>query len=66
MADVEASEFEKTYSKTQEHRDLPYVRPTMCYGDSGGPMYKWKKSGKKLRKRCFENSRIVMKIVELS
>jgi len=48
MADVEASEFEKNYSKTQEHKELPYIRPTMCYGDSGGPMYKWKKSGKKL------------------
>ena len=47
--DQPATDYEKDYSFKKEHDTLPVVRPTMCYGDSGGPMYKWKKSQKKLR-----------------
>lgn len=53
QGDDEPSDFEKKYAMAQEHEKLPYVRPTMCYGDSGGPMYKYKKSWKRLQAKII-------------
>lgn len=58
--------YEKKYSQVREHNILPFVRPTMCYGDSGGPMYRYQKRKTYIcdekRSRC-EMKRIKQKVL---
>lgn len=33
--------FREQYQNQKSHALLPTIKPTMCYGDSGGPMWQW-------------------------
>merc|ERR1712066_426079 len=54
----EIGHYEKNFKNERDHYLLPYYRPTMCYGDSGGPTYvvKKNKKGRKLNLLLGVNS----------
>jgi len=63
MPGREPSQYEKSYKNERDDRMLPNYRPTMCYGDSGGPTFVNKK-GRKHKNRTYKVLKAVNSIMD--
>lgn len=63
MPGHEPSQYEISYKNDRDDRMLPNYRPTMCYGDSGGPTFV-KKKGIKHKNRTYKVLKAVNSIMD--